>query len=164
MKKIVGSVLALGMLVASPGLILAMSHGKELPATEGKALHQYITQDKPYEQWELWPGTDKLYKGSEPHGVLLTTYVNKPAMEALKKEQELPEGSIIVKENYTPDKKLAAVTVMYKKAGYNPEAGDYFWLKYAADGEIEAEGKASGCINCHRSAQGNDWLFNNDQK
>lgn len=164
MKKIVGYVLAVVMVAAAPGLIQAMSHQKELPAADGKALHQYITQANPYEQWDLWPGTEKFYKGTEPHGALLTTYVNEPALKALNNDQELPDGSIIVKENYTPDKKLAAVTVMYKKDGYNLEAGDYFWLKYAKDGEIEAEGKAKGCINCHRSAQGNDWLFINDKK
>jgi hypothetical protein len=63
-----------------------------------------------------------------------------------------------------PDKTLAAVTVMYKKAGYNPEAGDFFWLKYTPDGNIEAEGKAPMCIACHRAAQGGDFLFTNDKK
>lgn len=164
MRKIIGLFLALGMIVAAPGLIQAMSHGKKLPAAEGKALHQYLTQTDPYEQWELWPGKDKFYEGTEPHGALLTTYVNEPALNALQKGEEPPDGSIIVKENYTPDKELAAVTVMYKKSGYNPQAGDYFWLKYAPDGKIEAEGKAEGCINCHRAAQGNDWLFTNDKK
>jgi len=41
-----------------------------------------------------------------------------------------------------PNKKLAAVTVMYGKSGSNPQAGDHFWLKYTPDGKIEAEGKA----------------------
>lgn len=164
MKNIIGLFLALWLVAAAPGLVQAMSHGKDLPATDGKALYQYITQTNPYEQWALWPGKDKFYKGTQPHGALLTTYVNKPALQALEKGKELPEGSIIVKENYTQDKELAAVTVMYKNTGYNPSAGDYFWLKYAPGGEIQAEGKVDGCINCHRAAQGNDWLFTNLKK
>ncbi|WP_027714296.1 cytochrome P460 family protein [Desulfuromonas sp. TF] len=163
MQKVIGFVLALGMLIAAPGLLQAMSHDKDLPAAEGKAVHQYITQTSPYGQWALGPGKDKLYKGTEPHGALLTTYVNEPALQALEKKAPLPVGSIIVKENYMPDKKLAAVTVMYKKAGFNTQAGDYFWLKYAPDGKIEAEGKAQMCIGCHSAAQGGDFLFTNDQ-
>lgn len=163
MRKMTGFVLAIGMVVAGSGVTHAMSHGKELPAPEGEAVHEYITQTNPYEKWDLWPGKGELYQGTEPHGVLLTTYVNEPALEALKKGNEMPDGSIIVKENYTPDENLAAVTVMYKKSGYDPQAGDYFWLKYGADGEIQAEGKAKGCINCHSKAQGDDWLFNNDK-
>jgi hypothetical protein len=163
MQKVIGFVLAFGMFVAAPGLLQAMSHEKDLPAAEGKAVHQYITQTSPYEQWALWPGKDKLYKGTEPHGALLTTYVNEAALQALKEKAPLPEGSIIVKENYMPDKKLAAVTVMYKKSGFNPQAGDFFWLKYAPDGKIEDEGKAGMCIGCHSTAQGSDFLFTNDQ-
>lgn len=142
----------------------AVTHEKNLPAPEGKALYQYITKTNPYEKWPMWPGKGKLYPGTEPHGALLTTYVNETALGAIKKNAQLPDGSIIVKENYTPDKKLAAVTVMYKKAGYNPEAGDFFWLKYGPDGKIETEGKDAMCIGCHRAAQGNDFLFTNDPK
>jgi hypothetical protein len=36
----------------------------------------------------------------------------------------LPAPAIVVKENYKSDKKLAAITVMYKVLGFNPEAGD----------------------------------------
>jgi hypothetical protein len=151
-------------LLAIPIVVLAMSHGK-MPEAEGKALHKYITQTNPYEKWEMWPGKEKLYKGTEPHGALLTTYVNETALKGITdKGGNLADGAIIVKENYMPDKKLAAVTVMYKKAGYNPEAGDYFWLKYTPDGKIEAEGKAPMCISCHRAAQGEDFLFTNDKK
>jgi hypothetical protein len=53
---------------------------------------------------------------------------------------------------------------MYKKAGFNPDAGDFFWLKYTPDGKIEAEGKVEMCIGCHAKAQGGDFLFTNDKK
>jgi hypothetical protein len=66
---------------------------------------------------------------------------------------------MIVKENYTPEKVLAAVTVMYKRQGYNPEGGDWFWLKYTPDGAIAAEGKVADCIACHGQSKENDWLL-----
>lgn len=131
-----------------------------MPATDGQAVIQYIKKDNPYRSWKLWPGKGKLYKGQHPHGAFLTTYVNDGAAMALKnKSGQLPNGSIIVKENYTPEKKLDAITVMYRKAGYNPGAGDYFWLKYAADGTIQKMGKVKGCIECHGTVKDNDWLF-----
>lgn len=129
-------------LLAVPAVSHSMSH-EEMPAPEGRALSEYITQINPYEQWPLWPGKDKFYQGIEPHGALLTTYVNDPALEGIEEHSgKVADGAIIVKENYMPDKMLAAVTVMYKKDGFNPEAGDFFWLKYAPDGKILAEGKA----------------------
>jgi len=150
----ISSMLALGLLVAAPGLLQAMPHEKDLPGAEGGAVYQYITETNSYEQWALWPGKGRFYPGTEPHGALLTTHVNETALEALKIGQKPPEGSIIVKENYTPAKELAAVTVMYKKTGYNPQAGDYFWLKYAPDGKIQAEGKVDSWHQVSWGGQG----------
>jgi hypothetical protein len=65
----------------------------------------------------------------------------------------------MLKENYTPEKKLAAVTVMYKVKGYNPDGGDWFWVKYDPNYDILAEGKVEGCLNCHGSAKANDYVF-----
>ncbi len=131
-----------------------------LPAADGKAVIDHITQTNPYQGWALWPGKGKLYKGQHPHGAFLTTYLSPGAVQALAaKSGTVPAGEFIVKENYTPEKQLAAITVMYRIKGYNPEGGDWFWLKYAPDGTIEKEGKVDGCINCHTAVQANDWLF-----
>lgn len=137
----------------------AMGH-KKAPMAEGAAIITYITDSNPYQRWELWPGKGQLYKGRHPHGALLTTYVSDNALAAiLGKEGTLPDGALVVKENYSADRKLDAITVMYKKKGYDPQSGDWFWLKYGADGTIMAEGKVGGCIGCHASATDNDWLL-----
>ena len=131
----------------------------EVPITDGKDVIDYLNKNN-YQSWQLWPGKTKLYEGKHPHGALLTTYVSKGAYDAIEaKAGRIPDGEFIVKENYTPNKKLAAVTVMYKKDGYNAEGGDWFWLKYAPDGTIQKEGKVGGCIGCHAAVQNNDWLF-----
>jgi hypothetical protein len=131
-----------------------------LPKADGKAVYDYITKTNPYQQWALYPGKGKLYKGQHPHGALLTTYVSEKAEAALNaRAGQFPDGSLIVKENYMPDKMLGAVTVMYRVNGYDPDAGDWFWAKYKADGAIEAEGKVAGCIGCHTAAIQNDWVF-----
>jgi hypothetical protein len=131
-----------------------------LPDADGRTLMEFITVTQDYKQWPMFPGKEALYKGQHPHGAYLTTYVSPPVREALQsKTGQLPDGSIIVKENYTPEKELAAVTVMYRRTGYNPEAGDWYWLKYGPDKALLAEGRVDDCINCHRSVQNNDWVF-----
>ncbi len=131
-----------------------------LPDTDGGTLVEFITATQDYRQWPLFPGKDPLYQGQHPHGAYLTTYVSPAVLAALQsKSGKLPDGAVIVKENYSPQKELAAVTVMYRRIGYNPEAGDWFWLKYAPDKTVLAEGKVEGCINCHRAVQNDDWVF-----
>jgi hypothetical protein len=108
----------------------------------------------------MWPGTSAYYKGNEPHGALLTTYVNAAALDAINgKRGTLPDGAMVIKENYMPGKNLAAITVMYKVAGYNPESGDWYWVKFAPSGAVEAEGKEPMCIACHSAKNDNDYLY-----
>lgn len=142
------------------GAVAVAGAGGKLPPPQGKAVIHYITQTAPYKKWSLWPGKGRFYKGTPPHGAYLITHVNPAALEAIQgKAGSLPDGAMVVKENYTPDKKLASVTVMYKRQGYNPGEGDYFWLKYAPDGTVQAEGKVKSCIQCHSLRRTNDFLY-----
>ena len=112
------------------------------------------------EAWETVPGKGTLYEGQAPHGALLSTYLSPEAAQAMKRKAgEMPDGAIIVKENYSPDRSLDALTVMYKEAGYDPEHNDWFWAKYGADGQVQAAGKAGGCIACHGAVRSNDYVF-----
>lgn len=132
---------------------------------------EYLISQK-YENWAPVPGkSDGFSKGESPHGAFLKMYLNRTAAG---KPKELPNGSIIIKENYGPDRKtLMAITVMYRSKGYNPNAGDWYWVKYNADGTIartppekgsmKIAGKFKGCITCHgEGAEGNDFAFFND--
>ncbi|MEW6109566.1 MAG: cytochrome P460 family protein [Nitrospirota bacterium] len=130
-----------------------------MPGADAAQLNDYIIIYKPYKVWELWPGKGRLYKGREPHGSLLTTFLNDSAYYSVKNRKPFEDGAIIVKENYTSDRKFSALTVMYKIKGYNPGAGDWFWVKYAPDGKAEASGKVKGCIDCHAVNKENDYIF-----
>lgn len=152
MKKMLAVVAAAGV------MMVGVAHAG-MPGADADKLHEYLTKEKPYTNWKLWPGKGKLYKGTEPHGALLTTYVNDVALKSIKAKKGLKDGAIIVKENYMPDKKLAAVTVMYKVKGYNPEFGDIFWMKFLPDGKTEASGKVDMCIGCHTKVKDNDYLY-----
>jgi len=130
-----------------------------MPGADAEKLNDYIVRYDPYKSWRLWPGKGRLYTGREPHGSLLTTFVNDNAHYGIRTRRALPDGSIIAKENYTKDREFVALTVMYKIKGYNPEAGDWFWVKYAPSGKVEVSGKVKACIDCHSTVKDNDYVF-----
>lgn len=133
--------------------------GAMMPDTTGPALWTWL-QESDYRSWSLWPGRSTLYPGGEPHGMLLTTYLNEIALAAVEDHATvLPAGAVVVKENFMPDSSLAAITVMHKVPGYSTDAGDWFWAKYLPDGTAEAAGRVAGCIGCHGANAAADYLM-----
>ena len=65
----------------------------------------------------------------------------------------------MVKENYSPEGNLGAITVMYKKSGYNPDHNDWYWIKVLADGTVEKEGMVKGCQDCHGDVKSSDYIY-----
>ena len=137
------------------------------PDTTGAAIWAHL-QESDYEaNWQMWPDKGSFYTGNQPHGMLLTTYLNDVAYQALTGgATEMPAGAIIVKENYMPDSTLAAVTTMFKAAGYNADHNDWFFTKHLPSGELDKapngmqlEGRLPGCQDCHVNVQANDYLF-----
>lgn len=162
--------LALFMAVA----ITACQYGKEpvsgtppegFPAPDGKAFWTYISVTSLYTKWSFWPGYEGIYEGKSPHGAYLRLYANDIAINAAKAgHKTMPNGAIIIKENYGKDKMtLMAITPMYKVTGYNPEGGDWFWGKYSPSGKVEKAGKPKGCVDCHGAVKADDWLFSKPQ-
>lgn len=130
------------------------------PDTSAVALWAHLEEADYRENWSLWPDKGELYPGTEPHGMLLTTYLNPLALDAVtNKAGALSAGAIVVKENYMPDSTFAAVTVMYKSADYDPEHNDWFWTKRLADGTVEAAGRVAMCFGCHAGGADNDYLM-----
>ena len=126
------------------------------------------------------------YTGQHPHGAVLDTIdsvvtVNKGFL------QDGDTGAVIIKRNYggpgvsktavanDPEKYLKAITVMFKRSGYDPENRDWFWVKYKPNGDLfmnpkkmkmagrVAKGMPKGCIACHSAAPGGDYVFNSDR-
>ena len=137
------------------------------PDTTGAAVWAHIQEEDYRENWDLWPGTEEFYTGNSPHGMLLTTYVNGVALAALNAgETRLPDGAVVIKENYMPNRELAAVTVMYKQPGYHPDFSDWFFTKHNPDGSLATmpngmalEGRLPGCQGCHMAKKDADFLF-----
>ena len=130
------------------------------PEASASALMAYLEEVDYRENWALWPGLGEKYSAREPHGTLITTYLNPSALDALvSKNGIMPEGAIIVKENYTSDGEFEAHTVMYKKSGFNPDHNDWFWLKVLEDGTVEEEGRSESCLACHGQVEVNDYVW-----
>jgi hypothetical protein len=141
---------------------------------------------------KLWNAMDKAgllgedgvmstpYTGVHPHGAILDTIESKLSVDGER-------NILIVKRNYggegvskqavakDPAKWLQAVTVMYKRAGYDNENKDWFWVKYSASGDVlknpkgvslagrVGKGGNAGCVACHKAAPGGDLVFNHDR-
>ncbi len=124
---------------------------------EFKSIWKEINEDSPYKEWSFWPDHKGLQDGKSPHGPKHYVYVN----EAALKFNRIPlnDNSIIVKENLSENEELLALTIMKKKKGYNPAAGDWFWAKVSPDGKPEKIGKPKECIDCHKVKEDNDFIM-----
>jgi hypothetical protein len=137
--------------------IVAFIAFAEMPSPNADVLWKYITEESPYTKWAFWPDHQGMQPGRAPHGPLHKVYVNDRALNSSKPPVQY--GSIAVKESFGKDKKLKAITVMYKVLDYNPGAGDWFWAKYSPDGKADKFGKPKGCVGCHGTRAANDFIL-----
>jgi len=131
---------------------------KSEPGTESNVMADILwaklTSSNYRNKWSNFPGKPLYYMGSQ-HGRHLNTFLNTQAGKALDHgEDELPYGAILITESYSPENQLEDIYVMQRVQGFNPSGGDWFWVKYSADGVVQTEGtelagKVEGCISCH---------------
>ncbi len=133
----------------------------------GEELFALISGDNDYTDWNGFPGFSDVI-AYEGHGTShRRVFVNTTAEGDIA---NLPDGSIIVKENLTnmdPDAAgaLDSITVMQRKGT------DWFWGKFAPDGTVQVEGLSDevtgGCTSaaCHgdTAGTGDDYSFLNNQ-
>lgn len=140
-----------------------------------KELWDKMKEEDYQANWQMWPGKEAFYEAKQPHGTLLTTYINDTARDTiLNKKEIMPPGAIIIAENYTLGKSLVSTIVMQKIKGFDPQTHDWFWVKFDPDGNIMTEkkygeiillaGKVARCIECHREKAGNDFIFTSPLK
>ncbi|MFC1515249.1 cytochrome P460 family protein [Thermodesulfobacteriota bacterium] len=153
MKK---SIIVMSAIVLTMGMVIGSLALADMPGPDPAELWTYITKDSPYTKWGFWPDHQGMQPGRAPHGPLHKVYVNDRGLNSSM--PPLQYGSILVKENYSKDKKLGAITVMYKVNEYNPKDGDWFWVKYSPDGKADKFGKPKGCIGCHGTRAKNDFV------
>ncbi len=132
------------------------------------------------EGYRDWPLSSGVYEGASPHGAFLRMHYNMVLVDGVPyhviiKDNFAGEGATIEGVEAAPMEHLAAVTVMVQReAGYDEDTGNWYWVKYDADGTVStndagmklagrvAKGANQGCIACHTGAGGGDYLFLND--
>ena len=117
------------------------------------------------------------YAGTDPHGFWLETFYTEATIDG-------HTGDLVVKRNYGPEgvelaevqgnreEHLLDLTIMFRRAdGYDPETGNWFYVKYMPDGSLAqnpdglrlaglvGKGADAGCIACHQNADGGDYLY-----
>ncbi len=145
-----------------------------------------------YKHWSPIPGKSAgliqrfAKSDASPHSQLVKYYLNRTALSDL---DQPAVGSIIVMENYRPDRSLETISVMYRSPGFDPQANDWYWIQYRPDGsvvttsptktsrdkngnpityaaankQVSLVGRVDQCIRCHQSAANQDLAFFNDQ-
>ena len=101
------------------------------------------------------------------HGMYNRAFVNDVANDD---EQNLPDDSVLVKENFSANDAAAleGITIMKKIADVDPGNGDWFYVKLGPDGKVQLAGtltdNAVSCTDsgCHDAAgTGGDFVFSN---
>lgn len=145
--------------------------GAEEMAFGGKADVEFANKMwKGMKDYQKWVMQSDMLPGKTPHGAFIRYYYN--IVNVDRKPYH-----VVAKDNFMPNKQLAAVTVMVQReAGYDPDNNDWFWVKYKVDGTVGknpkgmslagrvAKGMDAGCIACHKTAKDNDYIFVNDGK
>src|SRR5262245_21195691 len=125
--------------------------------------------------WPAFAGYDGFFENGAPHGAFGRLFVNTIAAED---PTALPIGSVIVKHDYVDQDEgaLDSITMIARIDNFNPEAGDWFWARFELDGSLSTDddgrplagkigmGGEMGCIPCHQSAPGADFVFLNGDR
>ena len=84
------------LIVLMAGSIAVVACGSDepyLPDPTAASVVAYLGEVDYQKSWELWPGLGEKYQGGDPHGMLLTTYLNPAAVKALEdKKGVMPDG------------------------------------------------------------------------
>ena len=125
-----------------------------------------VKKDAAYNTWKALdhePPNDEIVN---PHGTVSRTYANEVAA---KDAENLPFGSILVREDYDDKRKRQSISVLYRVKDYDKEHGNWYYLRFTETGAImkgqdtkPLAGKVASCIECHAKASGKDFVFSND--
>lgn len=104
--------------------------------------------------------------GGDPHNGTKNVYVNKTRETIApggKQQFPYPDGSIIIKEAYRPDKDyVGLIAIMRKKADVDPDHNDWEFIEYtrnASDAELRVIAQGGVCWGCHTQVQDIDYVF-----
>ena len=158
-------------IVASTLMLLATclpTHGDESVPYHAE-LWTWLQQNN-YKHWsDVAPGNGDFRPSSSPHGDFVKLYVNR---STASQAEDPVDGSVLVLENYNENHRLISINVMQRAAGFDPLRGNWYYATFlpggqvakarGKTGEVAFAGKVSSCIECHRKAWDDDFVFFND--
>ena len=177
MKKYITILFSFSTLCAC-GLLYAAPFGEKADIDYANDLWSVLSQSNLVGEQST---IGKVYEGTEPHGAILDTLqatvtVNDDSGPVIIKKNFRGDGLTVSQVSDDPQKFLESVTVMFKRAGFDPEDKDWFWAKYtptgtlmknpkdmALAGKVAKGASAAGCIACHKAAPGGDFVFTSDR-
>lgn len=125
-----------------------------------------VKKDAAYNTWKVLDHEPPKDEIENPHGTVSRTYANEVAA---KDPENLPAGSILVREDYDDKRKRQSISVLYRVKDYDKEHGNWYYLRFTETGAIikgkdnkPLAGKVTSCIECHAKAGGKDFVFSND--
>lgn len=95
-------------------------------------------------------------------------FTSREAIDAAKKNQPLPSGTVITMEDYR-DGRLFRYVVMEKRQGWgekhDPQVrnGDWEFQSFAPDRSVNRSENVARCMGCHQPQGKNDFVFTFDQ-
>ena len=125
-----------------------------------------VKKDAAYNTWKALDHEPPKDEVENPHGSVSRTYANEVAA---KDPENLPFGSILVREDYDDKRKRQSISVLYRVKDYDKEHGNWYYLRFTETGTMmkgqdtkPLAGKVASCIACHAKAGGKDFVFAND--
>lgn len=91
-------------------------------------------------------------------------YTSREAIEAARKNQPLPDGTVILMEDYR-DGKLLRYIAMEKKPGHGAtqpadvRTGDWAFQSFGPDRRVDRSENLARCMACHQPQARNDFVF-----
>ncbi|MEI7894095.1 MAG: cytochrome P460 family protein [Myxococcales bacterium] len=86
-------------------------------------------------------------------------YASAGVREALREHRPFAPGAVLIKEQFDRvSGQGAGILVMEKRAGFDPERGDWRYVVVGGGGGVVQEGKLAVCAGCHKDAP-RDYVF-----
>ena len=143
---------------------LVQEANKEEPVVALPGLPQDVAG---YERWlKLNAEPIPPVPGGDPHNGTKNVYVNQTRgtiAPAGEQQFPYPDGSIVVKEAFRPNKDyVGLIAIMRKVAGSDPDHNDWEFIEYTrnapdADFNVIASGRI--CWGCHARVEDIDYVF-----
>ncbi|MCG8556062.1 MAG: hypothetical protein MJD61_12365, partial [Proteobacteria bacterium] len=152
----------------------AAGFGTDDDKLKARALWERMKSDSYQDTWAPYPGMGDPADGGRPKRVPDSVTAHPDPVTHVRiflndvadsNPEQLADGAIIAKENYTADdpNMFDSITVMQKLKDYDPDNNDWFWAKFDPMGDLLmnaagvalagkiGKGGTMGCIPCHRS-------------